>query len=86
MFGCETSAAKFTGGVKYIADDYALECQVCTHLTCLSCHNMSHLHSAFAVVSAALLLGDRQAWITLTTQHFRHAVVVAAAGTSCITQ
>eukprot|EP00878_Enallax_costatus_P000632 GHUV01000735.1.p2 GENE.GHUV01000735.1~~GHUV01000735.1.p2 ORF type:complete len:149 (+),score=49.30 GHUV01000735.1:171-617(+) len=27
MFGCETSAAKFTGGVKYIAEDYDLECQ-----------------------------------------------------------
>jgi hypothetical protein len=28
MFGCETAAAKYTGGVKFIADDYALECEV----------------------------------------------------------
>ncbi|KAF8055286.1 hypothetical protein HT031_006812 [Scenedesmus sp. PABB004] len=27
MFGCETSAARYTGGVKFIADDYALECE-----------------------------------------------------------
>ncbi|KAF6250768.1 chloroplast photosystem I subunit N [Scenedesmus sp. NREL 46B-D3] len=27
MFGCETAAAKYTGGVRFIADDYALECQ-----------------------------------------------------------
>jgi hypothetical protein len=28
FFGCETAAAKYTGGVKYIAEDYELECQV----------------------------------------------------------
>lgn len=30
MFGCETAAAKYTGGVKFIADDYAMECEVRT--------------------------------------------------------
>jgi hypothetical protein len=32
MFGCETAAAKYTGGVRFIADDYALECEVGGHL------------------------------------------------------
>jgi hypothetical protein len=36
MFGCETAAAKYTGGVKFIADDYALECEVRQRL-CLVC-------------------------------------------------
>lgn len=28
MFGCETSANRFTGGTKFIAEDYAAECEV----------------------------------------------------------
>jgi hypothetical protein len=28
FFGCETAAARYTGGVKYIAEDYELECEV----------------------------------------------------------
>lgn len=28
VFGCESLADKFTGGVKYIADDKAIECEV----------------------------------------------------------
>jgi hypothetical protein len=36
FFGCENAASRYTGGVKYIADDYAIECEVsCRHLLCL---------------------------------------------------
>lgn len=28
FFGCENAASRYTGGVKFIADDYAIECEV----------------------------------------------------------
>jgi photosystem I subunit PsaN len=36
FFGCETAATKYTGGVKYIAEDYELECQGKENTKCAS--------------------------------------------------